>query len=94
MSFPWLFVNSVLPLGQRWCRSDRSFHHPQHRLGANEIRGRGGHLSDGEDAEDTETSYGADGGEVSFTLYTELLPFADFPQQFYTQQKIYIVLNI
>lgn len=52
-----------LLFGQRGCWSDRSFHYPQHRLGANEIRGRSRHLSDGENAEDAETSYGADGGE-------------------------------
>lgn len=67
-SFPCIFVNSAPSLGQRGCWSDRSFHYPQHRLGANEIRGRSRHLSDGENAEDAETSYGADGGEEIFSF--------------------------
>lgn len=61
-------LTSLLSLAQRRCREDWSFHHPQHRPGTNEIWGRGRHLSDGENVEDTETSYGADRGAVFFHL--------------------------
>lgn len=51
---------------QRRRRQNWSLHHPQHRLGADEVRRRGGHLSDGENAADAETGHGADGGEPLF----------------------------
>lgn len=54
------------PPAQRGCWPNWSFHHPQHRLGTDEIRGRGRHFSDSENVADTETSYGADRGELVF----------------------------
>ncbi|XP_035273498.1 receptor-type tyrosine-protein phosphatase delta-like isoform X33 [Anguilla anguilla] len=48
--------------------ADRRLHHPQHRPGENEVRGRGGHFPDRQDAEDTEAGHGADGGSVPVLL--------------------------
>ena len=47
------------------CRGgpDRGLHHPEHCAGEDAVRGRGGHLPDGEDAADAEARHGADGGK-------------------------------
>lgn len=47
------------------CRrgQDRRVHHPQHRAGEDEVRGRGGHFPDGEDAAHPETGHRPDRGE-------------------------------
>nr|KAF6481670.1 protein tyrosine phosphatase receptor type S [Molossus molossus] len=49
--------------GQDW-----RLHHAQHRPGADAVRGRGGHLPDGEDAADPAAGHGADGGRVPALL--------------------------
>lgn len=50
----------VCVFSQCWGRQDRSLHHPQHRSGADEVRGRGGSLPDGEDAPHPAARHGAD----------------------------------
>lgn len=48
---------------QRWGGPDRRVHHPQHSAGADEVRGGGGHLPDGQDAAHPETRHRPDRGE-------------------------------
>lgn len=48
---------------QRWSRQDWRVHHAQYSPGEDALRGGGGHLPDGQDAEDTAASHGADRGE-------------------------------
>lgn len=48
---------------QCWSREDWRVHHPQHRAGENEVRGRGRHLPDGQDAAHPETCHRPDRGQ-------------------------------
>lgn len=78
--FPGLTLTLLhlwMSVTQRGCWSDWSFHHSQHCVGTNEIRGRCRHFSDSENVADTETSYGADRGEtsVSFPLLFQHVHF-------------------
>lgn len=53
----FMFLRSMM---QCWCGPDRSVHHTQYRAGADALRGSGGHLPDGQNAENPAASHGAD----------------------------------
>lgn len=61
-----MFLFSMM---QCWRGSDRSLHHAQYRAGADALRGRGGHLPDGQNAKNPAASHGADRGERHWSRY-------------------------
>lgn len=58
-----VFFLLLFSMMQCWCGADRSLHHTQYRAGADALRGRGGYLPDGQNAENPAASHGADRGE-------------------------------
>lgn len=58
---------------QRWSGPDRRVHHPQYRAGEDEVRGRGGHLPDRQDAAHPEARHRPDRGEFKLRLKLRLL---------------------
>lgn len=57
------FIMTPLPPVQCWGWAHRRVHHTQHCAGEDALRGRGGHVPDGEDLADAAASHGADRGE-------------------------------
>jgi len=55
---------------QCWSGADRRVHHPQHRAGADAVRGGGRHVPDREDATDTAASHGADRGNQRHSCFS------------------------
>ena len=59
-------------------RPYRRLHHVEHRAGADEVRGRGRHVPDGENAQNTETRHGTNRGKTHCNMHSHALTL--FPE--------------
>lgn len=61
---------------QCWCWADWCVHHPEHRLGKNEVRGSGRPVPDRQDSANSEAGHGADRGISLLWLYKAVITAA------------------